>query len=74
MRCLLHAETLHAQAARSHDNQARCRLRLGQGPRYLKLGQTVRYDPDDLEAFVQAVPRTSTSERSSGQAGKPSRV
>jgi hypothetical protein len=29
LRCLLHAETLHAQAARGHDDQARCRLRLG---------------------------------------------
>ena len=47
---------------------------LGQGPRYLKLGQAVRYDPDDLEAFVQAARRTSTSERSSGPAGKSGRV
>jgi predicted DNA-binding transcriptional regulator AlpA len=47
---------------------------LGQGPRYLKLGQAVRYDPGDLEAFVQAARRRSTSERSSGQAGKPSRA
>ena len=47
---------------------------LRQGPRDLKLGQAVRYDPGDLEAFVQAAPRTSTSERSSGQAEKPRRV
>ncbi len=26
--CLLHAKTLHAQAARGHGDQARCRLRL----------------------------------------------
>ena len=47
---------------------------LGQGPCYLKLGQAVRYDPDDLEAFVQAARRTCTSERPSDPAGKSGRI
>ena len=47
---------------------------LGQGPCYLKLGQAVRYDPDDLETFVQAARRSSTSERSSDEGGKASRA
>lgn len=40
---------------------------LGRGPRYLKLGQAVRYDPDDLDAFLQGTRRTSTSEPSGNQ-------
>ena len=47
---------------------------LGQGPCYLKLGQAVRYDPSDLEAFVQAARRSFTSERSSDEAGKARRA
>ena len=33
----------------------------GIGPRYLKLGAAVRYDPADLDAYLAACARTSTS-------------
>ena len=34
----------------------------GRGPRYLKLGGAVRYDPADIEAFKEASRRASTSD------------
>lgn len=34
----------------------------GAGPRFVKLGRAVRYDPADLRAWVDANRRTSTSE------------
>ena len=34
----------------------------GQGPRWVKLGAAVRYDPEDINAFVTAGRRTSTSD------------
>ncbi|QRI63611.1 helix-turn-helix domain-containing protein [Shinella sp. PSBB067] len=38
------------------------KLRLvGGGPRYAKLGKSVVYDPADLDAWVEANRRTSTS-------------
>lgn len=33
----------------------------GQGPRFRKIGRTVRYAPEDIDAFVEAASRTSTS-------------
>ncbi len=33
----------------------------GKGPRFLKLGAAVRYDPADLTAFIEAGRRNSTS-------------
>ena len=40
------------------------KLRLsGGGPRYLKLGRRVAYDPDDLDAWLASHRRTSTSDR-----------
>ncbi len=36
----------------------------GKGPRFLKLGAAVRYDPADLTAFIEAGRRNSTSESS----------
>jgi hypothetical protein len=35
----------------------------GRGVRYIKLGAAVRYDPQDLAAFVAAGRRTSTSDQ-----------
>ena len=35
----------------------------GKGPVYRKLGAAVRYHPADLEAFMEAGRRTSTSDR-----------
>ncbi len=35
----------------------------GKGPRFLKLGAAVRYDPADLSAFIEAGRRNSTSDR-----------
>ncbi len=34
----------------------------GKGPRFLKLGAAVRYDPADLTAFIEAGRRNSTSD------------
>jgi len=36
----------------------------GGGPKYVKLGRSVRYDPADLSAWVEANKRASTSEAS----------
>ena len=33
----------------------------GKPPRFLKIGGAVRYDPSDLDAFIEAGRRTSTS-------------
>lgn len=35
----------------------------GGGPRYIKVGAAVRYDVRDIEAFIDAGRRSSTSER-----------
>lgn len=38
------------------------KLRLtGGGPQYIKLGRTVVYDPDDIEAWLSTHRRSSTS-------------
>jgi len=44
------------------------RLR-GDGPRFVKLGRAVRYDGRDLEAYIEAGRRRSTSDspRAAGQ-------
>lgn len=34
----------------------------GIGPRYRKIGGAVRYDPTDLEAYLERACRTSTSQ------------
>lgn len=40
---------------------AKARVR-GEGPRYRKLGRAVRYSETDLDAFLRARTRTSTSQ------------
>ncbi len=43
----------------------------GKGPRYLKIEGAIRYDPADLEAFIAAARRTSTSDDgTAAQAGE----
>ncbi len=34
----------------------------GKGPRFLKIGGAVRYDPADLETFIESCRRSSTSD------------
>lgn len=34
----------------------------GRGPRFIKIGAAVRYDPDDIAAFIEAGRRNSTSD------------
>jgi len=34
----------------------------GKPPRFLKIGSAVRYDPDELAAFIEAARRSSTSD------------
>lgn len=38
----------------------------GKGPRFLKICGAVRYDPADLEAFINEARRRSTSDPGSG--------
>lgn len=38
----------------------------GKGPRFCKIGGAVRYDPADLEAFIEAGRRKSTSDPGQG--------
>ncbi len=40
----------------------------GRGLRFIKLGAAVRYDPADLEAFIEAGRRRSTSDPGTGAA------
>ncbi len=42
----------------------------GQGPKFIKVGAAVRYDPTDLTTFVKAGRRTSTSD-SGPEAAQP---
>ena len=35
----------------------------GRGPWFIKIGAAVRYDPHELNAFIEAGRRTSTSDR-----------
>ena len=34
----------------------------GKPPRFLKIGGSVRYDPDELKSFIEAARRTSTTD------------
>ena len=34
----------------------------GKGPRFVKIGGAVRYDPADLDAYIEAGRRSSTSD------------
>ena len=43
----------------------------GAGPRFVKVGRCVRYRPEDLEAFVLAALRTSTSDPGPALPGRP---
>jgi len=43
----------------------------GAGPRYVKVGRSVRYRPEDLQAFVLAALRTSTSDPGPALPGRP---
>ncbi len=38
----------------------------GNGPGFVKIGRAVRYDPADLQAFIEAGRRTSTSDSRRG--------
>ena len=42
----------------------------GKGPRFLKIGGAVRYDPADLQAFIEAGRRRSTSDDGTTAAGQ----
>ena len=42
---------------------------LGQGPRFRKLGFTVRYHPDDIAEFVRQGARSSTSDTGPSRSG-----
>ncbi|CCQ74495.1 AlpA family transcriptional regulator [Magnetospira sp. QH-2] len=38
----------------------------GKGPKFRKIGEAVRYHPDDVEEYVEAGTRTSTSQKHLG--------
>lgn len=38
----------------------------GIGPKFIKVGRSVRYDPKDLRDWIEAHKRTSTSQQSAG--------
>ncbi len=52
------AEILNVEVA----SLRRWRWAGGKGPRFIKIGAAVRYDPADLVAFIEAGRRASTSE------------
>jgi predicted DNA-binding transcriptional regulator AlpA len=35
----------------------------GKGPRFVKIGHAVRYDPREIRAYIEAQARRSTSDR-----------
>ena len=43
---------------------------VGRGPRFIKIGAAIRYDPTDLEAFLIAGRRRSTSEQATAEIGR----
>jgi hypothetical protein len=45
----------------SESRQAKLRL-YGGGPKYIKLGRSIIYDADDLDAWLNSLKRTNTSE------------
>jgi predicted DNA-binding transcriptional regulator AlpA len=45
----------------SERNLERMRLE-GRGPRFVKIGRSVRYSADDVEAWIAAHAKSSTSE------------
>lgn len=64
---MTHTETLLTE----HEVAQRLSLRVatlrrwrwaGRGPRFAKLGASVRYDPRDIEAYIEAARRISTSD------------
>jgi predicted DNA-binding transcriptional regulator AlpA len=40
----------------------------GYGPRFVKIGRAVRYDPAELRAYIQRQTRASTSDAGAGDA------
>ena len=42
----------------------------GKGPRFLKIGGAVRYDPADVRAFIEAGRRNSTSDDGTAAVGQ----
>ena len=61
---VLSTEQAAAYVGLSRSTLEKSRVR-GDGPAYLKLGQSVRYRPDDLELWLAGKRVTSTSERRS---------
>lgn len=59
---LLTAAEVAERLLLSSDTLTRHRIN-GTGPRYVKLGKHIRYREHDIEAWLEAQSRTSTSER-----------
>lgn len=56
--------TDEAAAAIGHRRSALEKWRVtGEGPKFVKFGYSVRYDPKDLRDWVEARKRRSTSQR-----------
>lgn len=68
---LLNTEQAAARLNISRQVMAVWRL-TGRGPRFVKVGSRVLYDPQDISTFIEANKRTSTSaSRTPDADGKP---
>ena len=61
MACLLTESEASLRLGLSVRTLQKWRLH-GNGPRFLKLGHAVRYDPADLDEYISTARRTSTSD------------
>lgn len=59
-----------AKVSESYLNKARL---TGSGPRFVRLGRTIRYRQSDLEAWAQQSAADSTSEYGAGALSEPTR-
>lgn len=58
---LMDSEAAAARIGWHPGSMARARVR-GDGPPYLKVGRSVRYDPRDIDAWLESRKRNSTSQ------------
>ena len=61
MACLLTESEASLRLGLSVRTLQKWRLQ-GNGPRFVKLGHAVRYDPADLDEYISTARRTSTSD------------
>ena len=62
MSTLQDPETVARTLGISKQQLAALRLRAAAGPRFLRVGRLIRYDVEDVRAFVESQKRLSTSD------------